>query len=119
MSKRFEELQVRSLAFDLMKKLSVIFYDPWFKNWWFQDQIMRATLSISNNIAEWYERETKKEFIRFLYIARGSSGEVRSMIHVAESLWYIDENQSKELQNDCITISVKLHNFIQHLTDKP
>lgn len=47
---------------------------------------MRATLSISNNIAEGFERETAKEFTRFLYIARGSAGEVRSMLYIAKDL---------------------------------
>lgn len=48
--------------------------------WSKRDQIDRASLSVSNNIAEGFERGTTKELLAFLYIARGSAGEVRSML---------------------------------------
>lgn len=48
----------------------------------FRDQLDRATLSISNNIAEGFERGTTNELLAFLYIARGSAGEVRSMLTI-------------------------------------
>lgn len=56
------------------------------KDYYLKDQILRATLSISNNIAEWYERQTENELIRFLYIARWSAWEVRSMLLIAKKL---------------------------------
>jgi len=46
----------------------------------FRDQLERATLSISNNVAEGFERGTTNELLAFIYIARGSAGEVRSML---------------------------------------
>ena len=56
----------------------------------FKDQIQRAAVSIMNNIAEgWYERKGDKEFGRFLFISKGSCGEVRSMLYLALDLGYI------------------------------
>lgn len=61
----------------------------------FLDQLFRAVLSISNNIAEGYERMGDKEFRKFLFIAKGSCGEVRSMLHLAEK-WIISNRQNRD-----------------------
>lgn len=53
------------------------------KDFSFRDQILRAVVSICNNIAEGFERRTNKELKQFLFIAKGSCGEVRSMLHTA------------------------------------
>src|SRR3989344_2104647 len=63
----------------------------------FRDQIQRAVISISNNIAEGFERRSNNEFRQFLFIAKGSCGEVRSMAHAALSLSYISEKSSIEI----------------------
>ena len=78
---RFEEI----LAWQKAQYLAVEIYGLFGSNrdFGFRDQICRATVSISNNIAEGFERETTKELIRFLYIARGSSAEVRSMLYLS------------------------------------
>ena len=55
--------------------------------WSKRDQIDRASLSVSNNIAEGFERGTTKELLAFLYIARGSAGEVRSMLCLQAQLY--------------------------------
>jgi four helix bundle protein len=115
MSKRFEELDVRNMARWLNKKLGVIFYDKLFRNYSFQDQIMRACQSVSNNIAEWRERWSDKDFVRFLYYAKWSIGEVRNMLYSALDFWYITDNQFNEFYQECIWLSVKINNFIQVL----
>lgn len=71
----------------------------------FKDQIQRATVSIMNNIAEGFERRTNKEFINFLYIAKGSCGEVRSMLRIGVKLNYITDTVAEKLINNCIEIS--------------
>ncbi len=65
------------------------------KDFGFRDQIQRATVSISNNIAEGFERRSNKEFRQFLFIAKGSAGEVRNMLYFAKKLNYITEEQLK------------------------
>lgn len=63
----------------------------------FQDQIRRAAVSVSNNIAEGCDRHSDVEFIRFLNIARSSNSEVRSMLYLAVRLQYIDEEKQQQL----------------------
>jgi len=67
------------------------------KDFGFRDQITRAAVSISNNIAEGFERNSDKEFIRFLDIARSSCSEVKSMIYSANRLKFIDDTRRENL----------------------
>lgn len=67
---QFEELNMRQDAQEVYYKLAQIFNKDIFKDYFFRDQILRAALSISNNIAEGFERETNNELRRFLYIAK-------------------------------------------------
>ena len=79
--KRFEELPVWQAALDLAAEMYSMTAKPQFKNrYGLRDQIERAAVSVSNNIAEGFERGTNQELPTFLYIARGSAGEVRSML---------------------------------------
>jgi len=84
---RFEDLPVWKAAIELAEKIYAFTERPQFKGKYsLRDQIERATLSISNNIAEGFERGTTQELLTFLYIARGSAGEVRSMLCFMERL---------------------------------
>lgn len=101
------------------KDLAIEIYKIFTKNndFWFRDQIQRAWLSISNNIAEWFERKWNKEFKRFLYIAKGSCWEVRSMLIIAKELWYIDNHKFLELYEQSQEISKMLSWFIKSLKE--
>jgi len=78
---RFEELPVWQEAIRLAEEIYDMTEDKaWSGSRSFRDQLERAALSVSNNIAEGFERGTTNELLAFLYIARGSVGEVRSML---------------------------------------
>jgi len=112
---KFENLEVWELAQQLYIDLFKIFKDKSFRDYSFQDQILRATLSISNNIAEGFERQSNKELVKFLYYSKGSCGEVRNMIYLAGKINYLKPEHIEEYMNRCITISVKLNNLIKYL----
>jgi four helix bundle protein len=85
--KRFEDLPVWNAAIDLAVQVYELTSKPEFKSRYsLRDQIERAAVSVSNNIAEGFERGTNNELLAFLYISRGSSGEVRSMLCLLEHI---------------------------------
>lgn len=101
--------KARQLSLDIYRELKTC------KDWGFRDQIQRASVSIMNNIAEGFERAGDKEFRQFLFIAKGSSGEVRSMLYLAEELGYIDKTVTNMLNKEAQSISKMLANLIKTL----
>jgi len=85
------------------------------KDFSFRDQIYRAVISIMNNIAEGFERNTDKELRYFLYIAKGSCAEVRSMLYVAFKLNYITNQEFKSNYALTVEISKLIFGFIKTL----
>jgi four helix bundle protein len=85
------------------------------KDFGFKDQIQRASVSVPSNIAEGHERKSTKECTQFLYIAKGSCGELRTQLYLAMSLEYIDKETGSMLVEQCITLSVKIYNYIQSI----
>ena len=84
---RFEDLPVWQLAAEMAAQMFAWTMHPGFRGKGdLANQLQRATLSISNNIAEGFERGTTAELITFLYYARGSAGEVRSMLQVMKKM---------------------------------
>jgi four helix bundle protein len=82
---RFEDLPVWKAAVDLAKRVYDLTRDRFFsQDGDLRDQVRRASLSVSNNIAEGFERGSTAELLYFLYIARGSCGETRSMLRFTE-----------------------------------
>lgn len=77
-----------------------------------RDQIQRSAVSIASNIAEWNDRETDKDYVRFLYIARGSCSELKTQIYIIEE--YLDP---KELE-DTITKIIEIHKMLNSLIKK-
>ncbi len=84
---RFEEIEVWQLSRKLVKDIYKITTEPAFsKDFGLKDQIRRCAVSIPSNIAEGYERKSNVEFIRFLYISKGSAGELRTQLYIAYDL---------------------------------
>lgn len=110
---RFEEI----IAWQKGKELSLRIYKVFklSKDYGFKDQIQRASVSIMNNIAEGYERKSNKEFKQFLFIAKGSAGEVRSMLILAKELGYINAYDFDELFSDAEEIAKILSGLIKTL----
>ncbi len=81
----------------------------------FKDQLCRASVSIMNNIAEGFERKSDSEFKHFLFIAKGSCGEVRSMLYLAFELKYIKEEEYLILLNSSREISKIISGLIKTL----
>lgn len=110
---RFEEI----IAWQKGKELSLLVYKLFKHNrdFGFRDQIQRAAVSIVNNIAEGFERQSNKEFKQFLYIAKGSSGEVRSMALLALELSYVDQNNFKRMESLSSETSRLISGFIKTL----
>lgn len=111
MPKRFEDIIVWKKAIELAEKIYRVFKNC--KDFGFKDQIQRASVSISNNIAEGYEKSSSKDFGKFLYIAKGSCGEVRSMLYLALTFSYITQNEFTMLMEETTTISKMLAGFIK------
>jgi four helix bundle protein len=80
-----------------------------------KDQLKRATLSITNNIAEGSEYGSNKQFIRFLWIAKGSCAEVRNMLFVLYSLEKINDEIFNSLNTECMEIAKEIYHFIKYL----
>jgi four helix bundle protein len=113
----FEEMEVyqKALLFGVKVFKLTLTNENISKDFGLRNQLRRAALSISNNIAEGFERETKKELIRFLYFSKGSAGECRNMFNFLQTLDYINEENFYNHQNDIIEISKQLANYIKYL----
>ena len=110
---RFEDIETWKKA----KDLTILLYESFKSNndFAFKNQMLKAAISIMNNIAEGFERQTNKEFKQFLYISKGSCGEVRSMLYIAKELNYIDEYKFESIFELSLTISRMLSGFIKKL----
>ena len=112
----FEELAIFQKARDLSKNIYPITQRGEFKyDTRFVQQIRAAAGSIMDNIAEGFERTGNKEFLNFLYIAKGSCGEVRSQLIRANDLGYLTKEEYDELYTECRKLSAGIMNFIKEI----
>jgi four helix bundle protein len=114
--KSFEELTVwkdaRKFAnkiYNLTKKF------PKEENYGLSSQITRATVSIGSNIAEGFDRYSKKDFIKFLIIARGSISEIQNDLYIALDLKYINQKDFQENYSLAKDLGKQINGFIKYL----
>ncbi|OOV18874.1 four helix bundle protein [Flavobacterium sp. LM4] len=119
MTKSFEEfevykkgVQLAKLTFELMNN------KPFEREFGFKDQIKRAVLSITNNIAEGSEYNNNKQLIRYLKISKGSCAEVRSILILSRELGFCNQQEIQKGYDLTIEISQNLSNFIKYLNTK-
>ncbi len=113
---KFEEIVSWQKARDLNKKIGFLIDNGNFKsNYRLINQIEGSAGSIMDNIAEGFERSGNKEFIQFLYIAKGSCGELRSQLYRAIDRKYLNQKQFDEFYNSTIEISVLIQKLINYL----
>ncbi len=110
---RFEDIVAWQKARLLNKELFKDFSGT--RNFTLRDQILRASLSITNNIAEGFERGSAKELHQFLIIARGSTAEVRSILYTALDSNILNRKRHDELKNLTIEIGRMLTAFIKSI----
>ena len=110
---KFEDIIAWQKAQDLAVDIYCLFRD--LKDFGFRDQIYRATVSISNNIAEGFDRSSDADFARFLYISTASCSEVRSMVYLAERLSYISIEKRDELLSKSHEISKIIRGLIKSI----
>ncbi|MDO9340376.1 MAG: four helix bundle protein [Bacteroidales bacterium] len=111
--KRFEDLEIWQLARELLKLIYDDFRDC--KDFTFRNQINAAGLSIMNNIAEGFSRNSDKEFKQFLNISKGSDGEVKSMYYVAEDQKYVSSQTAIDRRDRADLLLSKITNFMFYL----
>jgi four helix bundle protein len=117
---RFEDIKAWQEARVLAKMVyGVVNSDQHFdSDYRFREQIQSAAVSIMSNIAEGFSRRTTKEFVQFLFIAKGSVAEVQSQLYVALDQSYINEEKFDELYSKSEEVARLISGFIRYLLNK-
>ena len=112
---KFEDI----VAWQKAQALAVDVYTAFGKNkdLGFKDQIFRSVVSVSNNIAEGFDRDSDAEFSRFLHYSIASCSEVRSMVYLAERLKYISSEQKTDLLQKTFEVSKIIRGLIKSMSN--
>ena len=117
-AEKFEDLNVWQLSRKLVVEIYKITSNDGFKkDYGLGNQIQRASVSVLSNIAEGFEKDSNKEFVRYLYISKGSIGEVRAQLYVALDLHYINTDIFDDLSEESKKISGMINNLILYLKE--
>jgi len=120
MVRTFEDLLVWQMGIELVKRVYLLTASGLFsRDFGLRDQIRRASVSIPTNIAEGFERASRKEYLLFLNIAKGSAGEVRSLLYLALEVGYLERGSYEELKDGVMKISAYLFNHIKAIKSSP
>lgn len=112
-----EELQIWKDSINLAKSvyLTILNNDQLKHDFGLRDQIQRCAISIPSNIAEWYNRWSDKEFLRFLYISRWSIWELKTQLLICNEIWYLSNEELDNIFKDLIKIHKMLNWFINRI----
>jgi len=113
---KFEDIIAWQKAQDLGVEIFIVFGD--LKHFGFRDQICNAVVSISNNIAEGFDRSSDADFSRFLYIASGSASEVKSMLYLAGRIGFINKDTRLKLIGQADEVSKIIRGLIKSIAKK-
>lgn len=117
---RFEEIEAWQTARELTRLIySLTAHGGFARDFGLKDQICRAAVSVMSNIAEGFESQTQQQFIRYLSIAKGSAGELRSQLYVARDLEYISAEQFDNAFRMAEKASRQISRFIAYLETHP
>jgi len=120
MVKQFEDLDIWKHSRELCKDIfRITNYEKMNKDFKFRNQIRASSGSVMDNIAEGFERNGNKEFIQFLFIAKGSCGEARSQLYRALDSNYIDNEEFEIIYNKTFRLSRSISSLIQYLKNSP
>ena len=113
---RFEDLEIWKLSL----KITKIIYDltsegKFSKDFGLRDQIRRAMVSVSSNIVEGFEKRNNNEFIRFLKIAKGSTGEVRNQLYISLMVGYTTKVEFQKVDEELLKLAGKTGSLINYL----
>jgi four helix bundle protein len=117
--RRFEDLKAWQCGRELTNAVYSLTQNHQFRSdYALVDQIRRAAVSVMNNVAEGFERGSNKDFVKFLFIARGSAGEVRSLLYIARDQNYITKEEFAANYDLSIQTSRIIWGLIKSLRDK-
>ena len=112
----FEDLEVWKEGCDLAVLIYKLVQEGKIsRDYGLKDQMTRAAVSIPSNLAEGKERETVPELTRYLYIAKGSAGDLRTHLYIAFRVGYMDEQTYENVKGKAKKMSGKLGSFIRSL----
>ncbi|MFO7882020.1 MAG: four helix bundle protein [Kosmotogaceae bacterium] len=115
----YKDLQVWEKSMNLVARIYEITEDfPQNELYGLTSQIRRAAISVPSNIAEGNGRGHSKEFIQYLYLARGSLMELITLIEISYRLGFLKEETNNELKEKCKSINMMLYKLIKSLKDK-
>ncbi|MBA7700874.1 hypothetical protein ES703_109599 [subsurface metagenome] len=113
---KFEEIEAWQKSREIVNSIYKISNKNSFsKDFALRDQIHRAVISIPSNIAEGFSRKSNKEFIQYLFIAKGSAAEIQTQLYLALDQKYITQGEFDKLYEDLEVISKQISKFITYL----
>jgi four helix bundle protein len=116
---QFEDLRVWQEGIALVKQVYLLTKQGNLsKDYGLRDQLQRSSVSIPTNIAEGFERSSQKEYLQFLNIAKGSAGEVRSLLKVALEVGYLEQSTYQTLHDQITQLSRMLSAQIYAIRNK-